>query len=190
MNDEQISALEANRKADTGLYLPGEGENVWAYLFVYEYEIGLVKPGARVEIEAVAYPGEKFSGPVASISPVLDPATRTNHVRVEVANPQDKLKPEMFVSGSIQVDLGGKLAVPESAVWDTGVRKIVYLSQENNVLESREVTLGHKAQGYYEVLGGLSAGDVVVTSGNFLVDSESKLQAPPKEAEHDHGQQP
>ncbi len=186
MNDDGIVALEENRQADTGLYLPGKGENVWAYLSVYEYEIGLVKPGARVEIEAVAYPGEKFSGPVVSINPVLDPATRTNHVRAEVTNPQDKLKPEMFVNGSIQVDLGGKLAVPESAVWDTGVRKIVYLSMENNVLESREVTLGQKAQGYYEVLRGLSAGDVVVTSGNFLVDSESKLQAPPQEAEHTH----
>lgn len=188
MGDDGIAALEAGRKADTGLYLPGKGENVWAYLSVYEYEIGLIKPGAGVEIEALAYPGEKFFGPVVSVNPVLDPATRTNHVRVEVVNPEDKLKPEMFVNGSIKVSLGEKLALAESAVWDTGMRKIVYLSKEDNVLESREVTLGQKAQGYYEILGGLNAGDVVVTSGNFLVDSESKLQAPPREEGHTHGQ--
>lgn len=187
MSDDRIAALEKTRRADTGLYLPGKGEHVWAYLSVYEYEIGLVTSGAMVEIEAVAYPGEKFLGPVVSVNPVLDPVTRTNHVRVEVANPQDKLKPEMFVNGSIEVDLGEKKAVPESAVWDTGVRKIVYLSREDNILESREVRLGQKAQGYYEVLDGLSPGDVVVTSGNFLVDAESKLQAPAREEEH-HGQ--
>ena len=78
------------------------------------------------------------------------------------------------------------MAVPESAVLDTGLRKIVYLSKENNILESREVVLGQKAEGYYEVLNGLSEGDIVVTNGNFLVDSESRLQSsiPP---EHEPG---
>lgn len=181
MNDDQISALEKTRKAETNLYLPAKGENVWAYINVYEYEIGLIKVGDPVDIEAVAYPGEKFSGKVVSISPVLDSATRTNQVRVEVPNPENKLKPEMFVNALIKESLGSKLAVPETAVLDTGLRKIVYLSEENDVLESREVTLGQKAEGYYEVLGGLKAGDVVVTSGNFLVDSESKLKSPSQE---------
>lgn len=178
MSDEQISSLEASRKAQTNLYLPGKGENVWAYLSVYEYEIGFVKVGDLVGMEVLAYPGEKFTGKVVSINPVLDPATRTNQVRVEVPNPDNKLKPEMFVNGLIKESLGNKLAVPESAVLDTGLRKIVYLAEENNLLESREVTLGQKAQGYYEVLGGLKPGDVVVTSGNFLIDSESKLKTP------------
>ena len=178
MSDDQIAALETSRKAETNLYLPGKGENVWAYINVYEYEIGFIKVGDSVDIEAVAYPGEKFTGKVVSISPVLDPNTRTNQVRVEVPNPDSKLKPEMFVNALIKESLGSKLAVPEAAVLDTGLRKIVYLSEENNVLESREVTLGQKAENYYEVLGGLKEGDVVVTSGNFLVDSESKLKSP------------
>jgi len=177
MSEEQITELEKTKKAQTNLYLPGEGESVWAYVSIYEYEIGLIQPGAVVEIEAVAYPGEQFSGKIISISPVLDSATRTNQVRVEVANPQNKLKPEMFVNAKIKVDLGERLAVPEAAVLDTGIRKIVYLSEEGNVLESREIKTGQKAEGYYEVLDGLNEGDVVVTSGNFLVDSESKLKS-------------
>lgn len=180
MSDDQIVALEKSRKAETNLYLPGKGENVWAYINVYEYEIGFVTVGDSVDIEAVAYPGEKFTGKIVSISPVLDPATRTNQVRVEVPNPGNKLKPEMFVNAVIKENLGSKLAVPETAVLDTGLRKIVYLSEENNVLESREVTLGQKAENYYEVLSGLKEGDIVVTSGNFLVDSESKLKSPSK----------
>jgi len=178
MTDDQISVLEKTRKAERNLYLPGKGESVWAYINIYEYEIGLIKAGDRVEIEAVAYPGVKFTGIVVSVNPVLNPATRTNQVRVAVPNPDNKLKPEMFVNASIQESLGAKLAVPETAVLDTGLRKIVYLSEENNVLESREVLLGQKAGDYYEVLGGLKEGDVVVTSGNFLVDSESKLKSP------------
>ncbi len=180
MSDEQITALEKSRKAETNLYLPGKGENVWAYINVYEYEIGFIKVGDSVDIEALAYPGEKFTGKVVSISPVLNPDTRTNQVRVEVPNPESKLKPEMFVNALIKESLGAKLAVPETAVLDTGLRKIVYLSQENNVLESREVTLGQKTENYYEVLSGLKEGDVVVTSGNFLVDSESRLKSPPQ----------
>jgi len=184
MSDDQIAQLEKTRKVDTSLYLPGKGESVWAYISIYEYEIGLIKIGSIVAIEATAYPGETFSGRVVSINPVLDPATRTNQVRVEAANPEDKLKPEMFVNARIKIDLGEKLAVPESAVLDTGLRKIVYLSEENNTLESREITVGQKAEGYYEVLDGLKEGDIVITSGNFLVDSESRLKAASQGAEH------
>ncbi len=194
MGDDQVAELGNTKKAQTNLYLPGEGESVWAYISIYEYEIGLVHPGDMVEIEAVAYPGESFSGKVVSINPVLDPATRTNQMRVEVTNPDNKLKPEMFINAKIKVDLGEKLAVPESAVLDTGLRKIVYLLKGKNELESAEIKVGQKAEGkpaqssdsniprpqaegFYEVLDGLKEGDMVVTSGNFLVDSESKLKS-------------
>ena len=83
----------------------------------------------------------------------------------------------MFVRAAIRVDLGEKLAVPESAVLDTGVRKIVYVSRPGGYLESREVKLGRRAEGYDEVLGGLREGDSVVASGTFMVDSESRLKA-------------
>jgi Cu(I)/Ag(I) efflux system membrane fusion protein len=188
MNDDQISVLEKVRKAETNLYLPGKGEIVWAYISVYEYEISFIKVGDSVDIEAVAYPGEKFTGKIVSINPVLDPSTRTNQVRVEVVNTGDKLKPEMFVNAEIKVKLGEKLAVPESAIMDTGLRKIVYLSRDGDILESHEVTVGQRAGSYYEVISGLKEEDVVVTSGNFLVDSESKLKSALTDQSHQHGQ--
>ncbi|MCX6356786.1 MAG: efflux RND transporter periplasmic adaptor subunit [Candidatus Aureabacteria bacterium] len=188
MNDDQIAQLERTRKADRSLYLPRKGEDVWAYFSIYEYDIGLVKVGAPVGISATAYPGEKFEGKVASINPVLDPMTRTNQARVKVANPEDTLKPEMFVTAEIKVELGNKLAVPDSAVLDTGLRKIVYLAMGEGILESKEIKVGQKAEGYYEVLDGLHEGDSVVTSGNFLVDSESSLKSAIGSQQHQHDQ--
>jgi Cu(I)/Ag(I) efflux system membrane fusion protein len=186
MSEDEIAELEKTRKAQTNLYLPQEGENVWAYISIYEYEIGLVKKGSSVEIEAVAYPGEVFQGKVVSINPVLDPATRTNQVRVEVLNTEDKLKPEMFVNAKIRVELGERLAIPEEAVTDTGIRKIVYLSMEGGILEGREIIVGQKVEGFYEVLNGLSEGDIIITSGNFLIDSEAKLKSSLQDASHQH----
>jgi Cu(I)/Ag(I) efflux system membrane fusion protein len=179
MSNDQIQELANQGKPQQNLYLPLDAETVWVYITIFEYEIGLIKEGLPVKIEAVAFPGEVFEGKIVAITPVLDSMTRSIKVRAEVNNPDHKLKPEMFVNAKILVDLGERLAVPDSAVLDTGVRKIVYLSKEGGILESREVTLGQKAQGYYEVLDGLKEGDMVVTSGNFLVDSESKLKAIP-----------
>lgn len=188
MSEEQIAQLEKSRVPDRSLYLPKKGQPVWAYLSIYEYEIGLAREGAPVRITAVAYPGEQFEGKVASINPVLDPVTRTNQVRVEIANPDNKLKPEMYVNSEIAADLGEKLAVPLSAVMDTGLRKIAYLSREGGLLEAREIRVGQSAGDHYEVLDGLREGDIVVTSGNFLVDSESRLKSA-LGGEHTHGQQ-
>ena len=188
MGKDEIERLSAAGLAQENLYLPGLQNTIWAYISVYEYEIGLIKVGTPVEAESVAYPGEVFKGKIISINPVLDSVSRTNQVRAEIENPEGKLKPEMFINAKIQVDLGEKLAVPDSAVLDTGLRKIVYLSKEGNVMESQEVGLGQEAEGYSEVLSGLNEGDLVVTSGNFLIDSESKLKAAPEEQEHKHAQ--
>jgi len=186
MSEDEITDLEKTRKVQTNLYLPQKGENVWAYLSIFEYEIGLIKKGDLVEIDAVAYPGEVFEGKVISINPILDTSSRTNQVRVEVLNTEDKLKPEMFVNAKIKIALGEKLALPESAAMDTGIRKIVYLSREGGVLEAREVNLGQKVEGYYEVKSGLTEGDIVVTSGNFFIDSESKLKSAIEGTGHQH----
>lgn len=177
MSKEQIDELAKRGTSEENLYLPIASDSVWVYITIYEYEIGLIKEGLPVEINSIAFPGEIFQGKINGITPVLNPETRSLQVRAEIKNPGYKLKPGMFVDAKIKVDLGEKLAVPETAVLDTGLRKIVYLVKEGDMLESREVTLGQKAQGYFEVLDGLKEGDVVVTSGNFLVDSESKLKA-------------
>ncbi|MBI2447273.1 MAG: efflux RND transporter periplasmic adaptor subunit [Candidatus Omnitrophica bacterium] len=177
MGKDQILELAKQGKPQQNLYLPVNEGTVWIYITIYEYELGMIRDGLPVEIDALAFPGKVFNGKIIAVTPVLDPMTRSARVRAEVENPENKLKPEMFVNAKIQVDLGEKLAVPDSAVLDTGLRKIVYLSKEGDILESREITTGQKTQDYYEVLDGLNEGDIVITSGNFLIDSESKLKA-------------
>jgi Cu(I)/Ag(I) efflux system membrane fusion protein len=167
MSEVEIAELEKRGTPETNLYLPtGDDKSVWVYATIYEYEAGLVKEGMEV-----------FRGRIVSITPLLESATRTLKARALVDNPDGKLKLEMFANVRMDYDLGEKLAVPEEAVMHAGTRDIVYVSDADGYFEPRDAKLGAKAQGYYEVLNGLASGDEVVTSGNFLVDSESKLNA-------------
>jgi Cu(I)/Ag(I) efflux system membrane fusion protein len=178
MSAGEIAELEKSGKPQQNLYLPsGEDKNVWVYVTIYEYEAQLVKSGTPVEVRAIAYPGEVFEGQVVTVTPILEAATRTLKVRALVDNTENKLKLEMFVNVVIKYDLGDKLSVPEEAIMHAGTRDIVFVAGTNGHFEPRVVTLGPKAQGYYEVLRGLSENEEVVTSGNFLIDSESKLNA-------------
>jgi len=187
MSEPEIAELEKRDKPQQNLYLPsGEDKNIWIYVTIYEYEAQFVKTGTPVEVRAIAYPGVSFEGSVISVTPILEAATRTLKVRALVDNPENKLKLEMFVNVVIKYDLGDKLAVPEEAVMHAGTRNIVFVAKPDSprvageaggYFEPRVVTLGSKAQGYYEVLRGLSENEEVVTSGNFLIDSESKLNA-------------
>ena len=188
MSKAEIEELAKRRQAQENLYLPDSSDTVWVYLTIYEYEIGLVKVGQEVTLDASSFPGEAFQGKVVAITLVLNVETRSLRVRVEVNDSEHKLKPEMFVNAKINIDLGERLAVSETTVLDTGIRKIVYLAKDNDMLELREVNLGQKAQGYYEVLSGLKEGDIVVTSGNFLVDSESRLKSALSGQSRQHGQ--
>jgi hypothetical protein len=178
MSDAEIDELEKQGRPESNLYLPSsEDKTVWVYITIYEYEAGLVKEGMPVQVDTLAYPGQIFPGKIVSITPLLETATRTLKARALVENPEGKLKLEMFANVRIDYDLGEKLAVPEDAVMHAGTRNIVFLADANGYFTPKTVTLGTKAQGYYEVLQGLAANEEVVTSGNFLVDSESKLNA-------------
>lgn len=178
MSDAEIDAMARQGKAETNLYLPTDADkNVWVYVTIYEYEAGLVKDGVPVQVDALAYPGQTFQGYIVSVTPLLDAATRTLKARALVENPEGKLKLEMFANVRIDYDVGERLAVPEEAVMHAGTRNIVFVADPDGYFTPRTVVLGTKAQGYYEVLQGLSANETVVTSGNFLVDSESKLNA-------------
>lgn len=187
MNEKGIEGLAKKGRPQENLYLPIDEDTVWAYMTIYEYEMGLIKEGLPVEIDAVAFPGEIFKGEIVSITPVLDPMTRSVQVRAEIDNPGHKLKPDMYVNVRIDVDLGEKLAVSEEAVINTGKRALVVVANDKGNFFSREVKVGQKAEGFYEVLEGLKEGDIVVTSGNFLIDSESRLQSAIS-GEHKHGQ--
>jgi len=176
MSESEIDKLAADGKPELSLYLP-QGDKIWVYLVIYEYEAGFVKEGLPVEVEALAYPGQIFMGKIISFAPILEAMTRSLKVRAVVDNPENRLKLQMFVNVRLKYDLGEKLAVPEDAVMHTGTTNIVFIAKPDGYFEPRTVRLGPKAQGYYEVLDGLKANEDVVTSGNFLVDSESKLNA-------------
>ncbi len=178
MSNAEIGELEKQGRPETNLYLPSsEDKTVWVYITIYEYEAGLVREGMAVQVDTLAYPGEIFQGKIISITPLLERATRTLKARALVENPEGKLKLEMFANVRIDYELGEKLAVPQEAVMHAGTRNIVFRADPDGYFTPRTVTLGAKAQGYYEVLQGLAANEEVVTSGNFLVDSESKLNA-------------
>jgi len=159
------------------LYRIVDLSTVWLYADIYEYEVPLVREGQDATISLSYYPGETFTGKITYVYPYLDTQTRTNKVRLEFANPQGKLKPGMYANGEIEIDLGTTLTVPASAVLQSGLRQLVFVDQGQGVFAPREVKLGVKADSRFAVLDGLTVGERVVTSGNFLLDSESKLQA-------------
>lgn len=177
MNREQIEQLKKSNKPDETLYLPSGKKTVWVYVTVYESYLGIVKPGVPVEITTLAFPGKTFRGKVSSLNPTLNPDTRSLQARLEVDNPSGELKPGMYADANIHVPLGVKLAVPEEAVMVTGERYLVFLSKGNGYFEPREIKPGVRTNGYYEILAGLKESDKVVTSGNFFVDSESRLKS-------------
>ncbi len=159
------------------LYKIADLSKVWIIAAVYEYELPFIKTGLEVKASLSYYPGESFSGKIAYIYPYLKPETRTNPIRIEAPNPGLKLKPGMFANLEVRVDYGTKLAVPADAVLDAGIKKFVFVAQGDGYFEPREVALGVRGSGVYEVLGGVVEGENVVTSANFLVDSESSLKA-------------
>lgn len=148
---------------------------VWLYADVYEKDLANITMGQPVVATSQAYPGESFNGQVTFINPVLDDATRTVKVRVEMANLSGKLKPNMFVNANIQIPLGESLVVPESSILDTGSHKLVYVAQDENTFVKREIVTGQQADGYVQVLSGLNPGETVVTAATFLIDSQTKL---------------
>jgi Cu(I)/Ag(I) efflux system membrane fusion protein len=159
------------------LYRIADLSTVWLYVDIYESDIPLVHEGQAASIALSYYPGETFSGKITYIYPYLDVQTRTNKVRLEFANPQGKLKPGMYANSEIAINLGTALTVPASAVLQSGLRQLVFVDQGQGTFTPREVKLGVKADAHFVVLDGLTAGERVVTSGNFLLDSESKLQS-------------
>ena len=149
---------------------------VWVEAEVYENEFQFVKLGQRVEILSQSYPGKTFSGRVSFIYPFLDPKTRTVKVRVEMANPGLKLKPDMFVSASIKVPLGNAMAVPASAVMDTGKRQLVWVEMKPGMFEPRDVQVGARVGDKVQIVSGLKNGERVAASGGYLIDSEAQLK--------------
>jgi len=151
--------------------------HVWVLADVYEYELPFIRVGQRATMTLSYLPDRTFEGTVTLIYPVVVEATRTVKVRIELPNPGFTLRPEMYAEVGIRSDLGEALVIPESAVISTGQRDIAFVDHGGGTLEPRELKIGARLADAYEVLDGLAEGDRVVTSGNFLIDSESKLKA-------------
>lgn len=161
---------------ETRVYTIADYTAIWAYAEIYENEISHVREGQRVVMSTVAYPGEDFKGEITYVYPHLNEKTRTMRVRVEFHNPDLKLKPGMYSTIELQVPLGVMLTVPESALLRTGTRDLVFVDLGSGHMQLRQVKVGTKAGGYYEILQGLQAGERVVSAANFLIDAESKVQ--------------
>lgn len=149
---------------------------VWVWAQFYENELATLKKGLPVAITTSAYPGETFHGKISVVDPFLSDASRTGRVRIDVDNSDLKLRPQMYVNAELKLDLGEGLAVPAPAVLPTGQRNIVFVDKGAGKLEPRFVDLGRKFGEFYEILAGLKENDRVVTSANFLIDAEAKVQ--------------
>lgn len=169
------------------LYSLSDLSTVWLYADIYEKNIASITPGQQVVVTSGAYPGETFTGQVTFINPVLDDATRTVKVRIAMANPSGKLKPNMFVNATLQIPLGDSLVIPESAILDTGSHKIVFVAQSEDTFVKRDVVTGQSADGYVQILSGLQPGETVVTAATFLIDSQTKLGSFGSHAGHGGG---
>jgi len=150
---------------------------VWVIASVYPYELPWVRTGMPATILSPFLPEKSRSGRVSYIDPYLDPQARTAQVRVVVPNARGDLKPDMFVDVLLSASMGKRLAIPESAVLYVGDKRIVFVDLGDGRFAPRAVTLGAKAGDYYEVVSGVKAGEIVVTSGNFLIASESRLKS-------------
>jgi Cu(I)/Ag(I) efflux system membrane fusion protein len=148
--------------------------SVWAHF--YQDELPLLKRGLPINITTSAYPGETFHGKITVIDPFLDSAMRTSSVRIDVENPEIKLQPDMYVDAELTADLGEGVALPVGAVLPTGKRNVIFVDKGQGRLEPRFVELGRKFGDYYEVKSGVNETERVVTSANFLIDAEAKVQ--------------
>ena len=162
--------------AGTPLYRIADLSSVWAEGDVFEQDLQFVHVGSRARIEVSAYPGQELTGRVSFVYPTVDQASRTNRVRVTVPNPGLKLKPGMYATINFDATVGRDvLAVPMRAVVVTGERNVVFVRDAGGMLMPRDVVLGARAGDRVQIVSGLTAGETIVGSGNFLVDAESQL---------------
>jgi Cu(I)/Ag(I) efflux system membrane fusion protein len=180
-----VSGFVTDRKAypqasvtpETELYTLSDLSRVWAIADIYEYEAPFVHIGQKATFTLSYVPGKSYTGAISYIYPTLDPQTHTLKVRVELANPHMVLKPQMFADAVLHIDYGRQLLVPQEAVLNSGNTQQVFVVHPGGVFEPRAVTIGPVVDGQAAVLTGLKEGETVVSSGNFLIDSESRLKS-------------
>jgi Cu(I)/Ag(I) efflux system membrane fusion protein len=159
------------------LYTIADLSHIWTLADIYEYELAFIKVGQGATVTLSYDPTAKLHAHVGFIYPTLDPKTRTAKVRFELDNPEEKLKPDMYANVELKANLGTKLVVPQEAVIESGQKQLVFIHHGGGRLEPRTIKTGIKTESHYEIVAGLKEGEHVVTSANFLIDSESRLKA-------------
>jgi Barrel-sandwich domain of CusB or HlyD membrane-fusion/YtkA-like len=183
--DSPASGFIIDRKAfpnmyvqpGTKLYAVADLSTVWVYAQIFQNDIGRVKVGDPALVTVDSYPGQTFPAHVSFIWLEVDQATRRARVRLEIPNPDLKLLLGMFVNVELGLPLGDRLVIPASGVFQSGTRQIVFVEHGDGYFEPRDIEVGARAGDDFVVLKGLEAGERIVTSANFLIDSESQLQA-------------
>lgn len=203
ISDEQIAELEKTRKAQETLTLSSpfkgvvqdigvdqgrkvmNGDHlvdiadlsvVWVWAQFYQDELPMLKKGLSVTISTSSYLGEKLNGTISVIDPFINDALRMGRVRIDVENADLRLRPDMYVDVELSMDMGEGIAVPVPAVLPTGLHNIIFVDKGGGKLEPRFIELGRKYGDYYEVKSGLKESERIVTSANFLIDAEAKVQ--------------
>jgi Cu(I)/Ag(I) efflux system membrane fusion protein len=180
-----VSGFVTDRKAfpqtavtpDMDLYSISDLSTIWVNADVYEYEVPFVKVGQTADMQLSYYAGRTYTGKIAYIYPTVDPVSRTVKVRIEFPNPHFDLKPQMFANVQLKINYGKQIVVPQEAIMDSGDKQYVFVVHDGGVFEPRMIQMGAKLEGNVVVLSGLNAGETIVTSGNFLIDSESRLKS-------------
>lgn len=162
---------------DTRLFTITDLSKVWIYAAVFQDEIGKVHPGDPAAVTVDAYPGTNFDGRVDFIQPQIDPMTRTARVRCEFNNPKGQLLPGMFARVALDLPMGEQTVIPDTAVLRTGTHNVAFIDRGDGYLTPAEIELGQRVGDQFIVLKGLAPGQQIVSSANFLIDSESQLQA-------------
>lgn len=161
----------------TELYFIADLSKIWILADIYEYELPYIQMGQGAQVTLSYDPRTKLHAHVEFIYPTLDPKTRTAKVRFALTNPGEKLKPDMYANVELKIPLGTRLAVPRDAIIESGERQLIFIHHGGGKLEWRPVKLGVSAGDWVEVVEGIKEGDHLITSANFLIDSESQLKA-------------
>jgi membrane fusion protein, copper/silver efflux system len=183
--ESPITGFVVEKNAIRGLYVTPEVHlyyladlsRLWVLATLYEADLAVITIGDRAKITLPYDLRRTYTGKIGFIYPDIEQQTRTGKARIEVKNPEGILKPGSYVNVELTKDLGSPLAVPEDSVIDTGQRMLVFVRSSPTQFEPREIQIGPRVSGKFAVLGGLTAGEEIVTGANFLLDAESKLQA-------------
>lgn len=184
---ERNALPNAYVQPETKLYTIADLSSVWVIANVFQTDVGRLRRGDAATVTVDAYPGRKFTGRVDEILPEVDAATRTVKVRLVMSNPGLVLKPGMYVEVDIAAPLGEQLVIPASGVLQAGTRQIAFVDRGEGRLDPREIETGERVGDDFVAQKGLKAGERVVSSANFLVDSEAQLQADFAPSEHATG---